>query len=92
MRSNGYKAEITEAWERVRAVPSRTLETTWGTLEYAVAGTGQPVLMSHGVMGGHPQGLAMVTTYFGDGLANRALSFRLLRVGAPRGCDAGSPG
>jgi pimeloyl-ACP methyl ester carboxylesterase len=69
MRSNSYEAEITEAWERVRSVPSHTLETTWGRLEYAVAGAGQPVLMSHGVMGGHPQGLGMVTTYFGDGFA-----------------------
>jgi pimeloyl-ACP methyl ester carboxylesterase len=61
-----YEKEITTAWERVRAVSSRRLRTTWGTVEYALAGEGQPVLMSHGLMGGHPQGLGMVSTYFGE--------------------------
>jgi pimeloyl-ACP methyl ester carboxylesterase len=69
MRANSYEAEIAEAWERVRSVPSHIIETSWGRVEYAVTGRGQPVLMSHGLMGGHPQGLGMVTTYFGDGFA-----------------------
>lgn len=69
MRHSRYRAEIDQAWERVQSVPSHTIETSWGDLEYTVAGAGQPVLMSHGVMGGHPEGLGMVATYFGDAFA-----------------------
>src|SRR5919106_5061836 len=66
---NRYERDIAKAWERVRAVPSRTLRTRFGMVEYATAGEGQPVLMSHGVMGGHPQGLGMVATYYGPAFA-----------------------
>lgn len=60
---------IANAWERVEAMPSKTLRTRWGTVEYATAGQGQPVLMSHGLMGGHPAGLGMVATYYGPAFA-----------------------
>lgn len=64
-----YETEIKRARERVGAVPSRSLQTTCARIEYAVSGSGQPVLMSHGVMGGHAEGLGMVTTYYGNALA-----------------------
>jgi len=66
MWPKSFDSEITSSWERVRAVPSRTLETSCATVEYALAGEGQPVLMSHGVMGSHAEALGMVATYFGD--------------------------
>jgi hypothetical protein len=43
--------------------------TEFGPVEYATAGDGQPVLMSHGVMGGHPAGLEMIATYYGSAFA-----------------------
>lgn len=61
-----YKLEIASAWQRVNAVASRTLETPWGRVEYAIVGSGQPGLMSHGVFGGHAEGLGMVRTYYGE--------------------------
>jgi pimeloyl-ACP methyl ester carboxylesterase len=62
-----YAQELDAAWARMRAVPSRTLEIPWGRLEYATEGSGQPVLMSHGIFGSHAEALGMIRTYFGDG-------------------------
>jgi 2-hydroxy-6-oxonona-2,4-dienedioate hydrolase len=45
---------------------SQTIETTFGTLEYAVAGSGSPLLMIHGTGGGFDQGLS-----FASGLQRR---------------------
>ncbi|HUO97931.1 MAG TPA: alpha/beta hydrolase [Rhizomicrobium sp.] len=36
---------------------SKTVETAFGTVEYAVAGAGEPVLVVHGASGGFDQGL-----------------------------------
>lgn len=61
-----YRGDIQAAWDRVRSVPSHKFESSQGSVEYALAGEGQPVLMSHGVMGGHVEALGMVSTYYGD--------------------------
>ena len=62
-----YAQDLDAAWARIRALPSGTLETPWGRLEYATEGTGQPVLMSHGIFGSHAEALGMIRTYYGDG-------------------------
>jgi 2-hydroxy-6-oxonona-2,4-dienedioate hydrolase len=60
-----YRRDISNAWAHVRSIPSRKLETELGVTEYAVEGTGQPVLMSHGILGCHTEGIGMVGSYFG---------------------------
>jgi 2-hydroxy-6-oxonona-2,4-dienedioate hydrolase len=50
--------------DRSRAVDrllgrSETIETSFGTLEYAVAGEGEPLLIVHGAAGGFDQGIEM---------------------------------
>jgi pimeloyl-ACP methyl ester carboxylesterase len=60
-----YRKDIEAAWAHVRSISSRQLETTSGTVEYAVEGAGPPVLMSHGILGCHTEGIGMVRTYFG---------------------------
>jgi pimeloyl-ACP methyl ester carboxylesterase len=60
-----YNDDIERAWAHVRDVPSRTLETSFGTVEFAVQGSGQAVLMSHGILGCHTEGVGMVGAYFG---------------------------
>jgi hypothetical protein len=60
-----YRKDIEAAWAHVRSISSRKLETTSGTVEYAVEGAGPPVLMSHGILGCHTEGIGMVRTYFG---------------------------
>ena len=38
---------------------SKTVETSFGTLEYAVMGQGEPILIVHGAGGGFDQGIDM---------------------------------
>lgn len=65
-----YAQEMEAAWARVRAIPSETLETPWGAVEYCSEGAGLPVIMSHGIFGSHVEALAMTRTYYGpDALA-----------------------
>jgi 2-hydroxy-6-oxonona-2,4-dienedioate hydrolase len=53
----GYAAAIDAARKRT-ATGSSVIDTTFGALEYAEAGNGQPLLMIHGTGGGFDQGLA----------------------------------
>jgi pimeloyl-ACP methyl ester carboxylesterase len=45
------------AMDRIAAVPSRQLETRFGTIEYAEQGGGPPLLVAHGVLGCHVDGI-----------------------------------
>ena len=51
-----FRRAVADAERRVSG-RSSTLETPFGTLEYAVAGSGPPILMIHGTGGGFDQGL-----------------------------------
>ena len=55
--ATSYRSEIAAARERVSG-GSSTVATRFGTMEYAVAGSGRPLLMIHGTGGGFDQGLA----------------------------------
>lgn len=48
-----YAAEVRRARDRMAAVPSNTLTTRWGAVEFVDEGRGVPLLISHGVLGGH---------------------------------------
>lgn len=61
-----YHRDLDDAWTRVRAVRSQLLDTPDGRVEYVTSGAGRPVLMSHGILGGHVESLGMVATYVGD--------------------------
>src|SRR5215207_3019271 len=61
------------AWERIAAVPTGTLETRLGTMEYAERGAGLPVLVCHGVLGCHADGVdGWWTNLLGEG--NRVIA------------------
>jgi pimeloyl-ACP methyl ester carboxylesterase len=51
-----YHKTIRESNERIEK-QSQLLETTFGTMEYAIQGKGMPVLLVHGAGGGYDQGL-----------------------------------
>jgi pimeloyl-ACP methyl ester carboxylesterase len=59
-----FKAESRAARERIAAIPSTTIETRWGTVEYIDEGDGVPVVMSHGVLGGHDNVRDLVNLWF----------------------------
>jgi 2-hydroxy-6-oxonona-2,4-dienedioate hydrolase len=61
-----YVRDLTTA--RARLVGrSNTIETFFGTLEYAVMGEGEPMLIVHGAEGGFDQGIDMTSTMAGRG-------------------------
>jgi pimeloyl-ACP methyl ester carboxylesterase len=66
-----YRAELKRA--RARIAGSRLAQTRFGPIEYALAGSGPPVLFIHGAGGGFDQGLA-----FGADLATAG--FRLIAM------------
>lgn len=65
MRPNRCRRDMHRAWDRVLAIPSEELKTPRGTVEYAERGQGPPVLVSHGIMGGHDVGLGLSDSYIG---------------------------
>ncbi|MBI3678523.1 MAG: alpha/beta hydrolase [Proteobacteria bacterium] len=65
---------------------SKTMQTSFGTLEYAVAGEGDPVLAIHGAAGGFDQGLDMTGALAKRGYKLIAPSrFGYLRSSMPAG-------
>jgi hypothetical protein len=46
---------------------SETVETSFGTLEYAVIGEGEPMLIVHGAGGGFDQGIDLTGVLAGRG-------------------------
>lgn len=54
---NAYIADLEKARARIE-LGSKLMSSRFGPLEYAIAGTGTPVLMIHGTGGGFDQGLA----------------------------------
>ena len=60
-----YRSEISRQWKRV-STDSQIAETPCGPIEYAIAGSGTPLLVVHGAGGGFDQGLD-----FTQGLAQR---------------------
>jgi pimeloyl-ACP methyl ester carboxylesterase len=54
---NSYRQDMQRAWERIAAIPTGKLEIRLGTVEYAERGAGLPILVSHGVLGCHADGV-----------------------------------
>jgi pimeloyl-ACP methyl ester carboxylesterase len=52
-----YLREIRAARQELERLGSRMLQTEFGPIEYACVGSGYPVLVLHGAMGGFDQGL-----------------------------------
>jgi pimeloyl-ACP methyl ester carboxylesterase len=69
---------------------SETIDTTFGRMEYASLGRGEPVLAIHGAAGGFDQALDMTGALAGRGYRVIAPSrFGYLRSARPRGASTG---
>jgi pimeloyl-ACP methyl ester carboxylesterase len=55
-----YRRDLAAAQARLSAVQRQSVHTSFGTLEYAEAGAGAPVLVSHGIFHGCDGGLLSV--------------------------------
>ncbi len=52
-----YRRDSIAARRRVDSIDKQTVETAFGTMEFAQAGGGEPVLVVHGIFGGRDAGL-----------------------------------
>lgn len=67
MIRDSYLADMRRAYDRVSGAASSTLSTDWGEIEFVDHGSGVPVLLSHGIFGGHDNAVEMVESYVGRG-------------------------
>lgn len=83
-----YRADISRERQRI-AHGSQIAETPCGPIEYAVAGSGRPVLVVHGAGGGFDQGLDIARSFIGRGVQVIAVSrFGYLRTPLPEDASA----
>jgi pimeloyl-ACP methyl ester carboxylesterase len=54
---SSYRQDMQRAWSRIAAVRTGKLEIRLGTVEHAERGAGLPILVSHGVLGCHADGV-----------------------------------
>jgi pimeloyl-ACP methyl ester carboxylesterase len=52
-----YQSDMQRAWDRINSVAAGRLQTRFGTIQYAEKGEGLPLLVSHGVLGSHVDGV-----------------------------------
>ena len=78
-----YRRDIRQARERI-SVGSTIVETACGPIEYAVAGSGPPVLVVHGAGGGYDQAIEFARPLVQSGFRVIAMSrFGYLRTPLP---------
>ena len=82
-----YHADRVRALQRLAGVDRRIAQTKAGTIEYATAGDGLPVLEVHGIFGGFDQGLLAAGPVLPDGFRIIAPS-RFGYLGTPLPSDA----
>jgi pimeloyl-ACP methyl ester carboxylesterase len=58
-----YRREIRAANKRIENLSSQVIDTDFGQIEYVRVGTGYPVLVIHGAMGGIDQGLWLTHSF-----------------------------
>jgi pimeloyl-ACP methyl ester carboxylesterase len=59
-----YRTDRSEARQRVASTRSSNLQTRWGNVEYLDEGSGTPLFLSHGVLGGHDNARQLVDLWF----------------------------
>lgn len=61
-----YHFDIKAAYERLESYHVKTLKTEFGTMSYVDEGTGEAVLISHGIFGGYDQGFVSLSQVAGE--------------------------
>jgi pimeloyl-ACP methyl ester carboxylesterase len=60
-----FHSDLARAHKRVSSLPSNLMTTPHGKLEYATEGGGSPLLVAHGILGSHVEGIGIARTYVG---------------------------
>jgi len=65
---------IKESYKKLEAYNVKTFNTEYGLMSYIDEGTGEAILISHGIFGGYDQGYENLKDIFGDNYRKIALS------------------
>lgn len=60
-----YRSSMKTAYERLKTYDIKTIETEFGTMTYVDEGTGEAILISHGIFGGYDQGFVSLNQVTG---------------------------
>ena len=61
-----YSADIRKAYGRLDRYHPKTMDTSYGKMSYLDEGSGEAVLLSHGIFGGYDQAFASLTGLLGN--------------------------
>ncbi len=64
--ANHYRVDIHNAYEALNSYKIESVETNFGKLSYIDIGTGEPVLISHGIFGGYDQVYITLNNVLGE--------------------------
>jgi pimeloyl-ACP methyl ester carboxylesterase len=62
-----YAADIRKAYDRLDRFHAKTVETSFGQMSYLEEGSGEAVLLSHGIFGGYDQAMTSLNGLIGSG-------------------------
>ena len=82
-----YSAGIQSARQRLEAIDSQIVQTACGEIEYTTHGSGKPILVVHGIFGGHDQGLVLAKGQLGPDF-HAIIPSRFGYLGSPMPEDA----
>lgn len=82
-----YRTGIQSARRRFEAIDSQIVQTACGEIEYTTHGSGTPILVVHGIFGGHDQGLVLAKGQIGADF-HAVIPSRFGYLGSPMPEDA----
>lgn len=69
-----YHYDMKASYKRLNSYHVKTIETEFGTMSYVDEGTGEGILISHGIFGGYDQGFASLNQVAGDNYRKISIS------------------
>ena len=69
-----YSRIINESYQRLETYNVKTLNSEYGMMSYVDEGSGEAILISHGIFGGYDQGYDNLYDIFGDNYRKIAIS------------------
>lgn len=69
-----YRKDINIAYEKLDSYHSKTIETEFGDMSYVEEGTGEVILISHGIFGGYDQGFVSLKKLVGNNYRKISIS------------------
>jgi pimeloyl-ACP methyl ester carboxylesterase len=69
-----YSKTINESYQKLKTYNVKTLDTEFGIMSYVDEGSGEAVIISHGIFGGYDQGYSNLCSIFGENYRKIAVS------------------